>query len=34
MNWISSAVAGEVTPDEALDGLAKEIDQTMEKLGY
>ena len=34
MNWISSAVAGETTPDEALDGLAKEIDQTMEKLGY
>lgn len=34
MNWISRAVAGELTPEEALDGLAKEIDETMIKLGY
>jgi len=34
MNWISKAVAGEATPEEALDGLAKEIDEAMVKLGY
>lgn len=34
MNWISSAVAGEVSPEEACDKLAAEVDQTMKKLGY
>lgn len=33
-DWISRAVAGEVTPEEALDSLAKEIDKTMIELGY
>ena len=34
MEWISRAVAGEVTPSEALDNLAADFDQMMEDLGY
>lgn len=34
MDWISKAVAGEVSPDDALDSLAEEIDSTMIELGY
>jgi len=34
MDWISKAVAGEVSPEEALDNLAKEIDNTMIDMGY
>ena len=34
MDWISKAVAGEVSPDDALDALAKEIDNTMIDMGY
>ena len=34
MDWISKAVAGEVSPDDALDSLAEEIDSTMIEMGY
>jgi len=34
MDWISKAVAKELTVDEALEGLAAEIDETMVELGY
>ncbi|MDD3714464.1 MAG: extracellular solute-binding protein [Atribacterota bacterium] len=34
LKWVSKAVAGEISPDEALDNLAKETDELMEELGY
>ncbi|MDI3531484.1 MAG: multiple sugar transport system substrate-binding protein [Candidatus Atribacteria bacterium] len=34
LKWISKAVAGEISPEEALDNLAQEVDQLMEELGY
>jgi len=34
LKWISKAVAGEVSPEEALDNLAKEVDELMQELGY
>lgn len=34
LQWISRAVAGEVSPEECLDNLAKEADELMEELGY
>jgi len=34
LQWISKAVAGEISPEECLDNLAKEADKLMEDLGY
>lgn len=34
LKWVSKAVAGEISPEDALDELAKEVDQLMEDLGY
>lgn len=34
LKWISRAVAGEVDPGEALDALAKEVDNLLIELGY
>jgi len=34
LQWISKAVAGEISTEEALDNLAKETDALMEELGY
>ena len=34
LTWISKAVAGEVTPEDALDSLAKEVDKKLVELGY
>ena len=34
LKWVAKAVAGEVSPEDALDNLAKEVDALMEELGY
>lgn len=33
-NWFERAVAGEISVGDCLDGLAKEVDQVMEEMGY
>ena len=34
MKWLTKAVSGKITADEACDQMAQEIDNTLEGLGY